>query len=210
MKLQRFSARAVACAALSCLVFASADLLYAGEPEAAPSKPAEARAAPKTPSWFREDQDGVLWFHQGDDGETEYSSSLVLSAVTDGIVITVTANKKYIDDAVGLAKKMRTVLKRGEHMPDDIVVVARQDEVRGAGYRFYTDGFGVSNGEDSSKPLFPPHEAKTLLNRVSKQYRILIEEFVPAGKWGKDHADMKALNIVPFQKPEAHNQRLED
>lgn len=85
------------------------------------------------PSLFEEDGSEILWFRQGEDGETKYSSSLVLSAVTDGIVITVTANEAHIADALKLATKMRTVLQKNDHTPDKISIVAWKDSLTGLG-----------------------------------------------------------------------------
>jgi len=79
------------------------------------------------PSWFKQDKeqdkDGVLWFQKGEDEETKYSASLKLSAVTDSIVILVTANEKHIHDALGLAKIMQGKLEAEDYTPDHIPIV---------------------------------------------------------------------------------------
>ncbi|MCB1094690.1 MAG: hypothetical protein KDN22_03830 [Verrucomicrobiae bacterium] len=155
----------------------------------------EAEKTANQPSWFKADQDGILWFHKGDDAQTKYSAALVLSAVTDGIVITVSANEATINDALKLAIKMQTVLQRSEHTPEKIAIVATRDELPGVGYRFYTDGMGCSIGD---KSVFTPSEAKTkeVLSQVVKQYRVL-KEIAEQGRWGKDDHTESVLKIVP-------------
>lgn len=171
-------------------------LEISAKPQERAGKPGKAPQAVEKPSFFKADKDGILWFQKGTDGETKYSASLVLSAVTDGIVITVVANEKHIEDAVGLAKKMQTVLQKGKHTPDKIPIVAATDKVPGVGYRFYNDGLACGHETLGKKGIFTPSEAKKMLSRVAKHYRILREEYVATGKWGRDHAGWKALKIV--------------
>lgn len=144
------------------------------------------------PSIFRQDKDGVLWFEQGDDGETKYSAAMILSAKTDGIVIVVIANKKHIKDAVGLAIKMRNVLQKNKDTPDHIPVVAFEDSSFEASYRFYTDAMYV--GKDKFG-LYGPAEAKKMLSKVVTQHQLL-KRYVKEGKWGKDHATAKPLQVI--------------
>lgn len=167
-----------------------------GEPEGDGKSPAPTKA--EKSSWFKKDKDGVLWFQQGDDGQTKYSASLVLSAMRDTIVITVTANEEHIDEALKLAKQMRGVLQKSQHTPDDIPIVAWKDALRGVAYTFYTDGMAVDHDTIGKQGVFKPSEAKRkeVLRETMLQYRILIEEHVPQGKWGKDHHKGKALKIV--------------
>jgi len=185
MKLRKFSlpvsmAKLCLCLSIGAAVWAS------GEPVEKIQKP----------SWFKADKDGIYWFQQGDDDETKYSASLILSGVTDGIVITVTANEKHIDDAVKLAKKMRTVLEKSERTPDKVFIVASRDNLPGVGYRFYTDGLACGNDKLGKKGIYRPNEAKKALGYVVKHYRTLRDDFVANGKWGKDHAEWKILKVV--------------
>ena len=158
---------------------------------AAPSKT-------EKPSWFKKDKDGVLWFQQGEDGQTKYSASLVLSAMRDTIVITVTANEQHMGDALALAKKMQGVLRKSKNTPSDIPIVAWKDTLPGAGYRIYTDGMAVDHDTLGKKGVFRPSEAKRkeVLSEAMMQYKLLMTEYVPQGKWGQDHHEGKVLKIV--------------
>ena len=154
----------------------------------------EKKAGEKTAaaSILRQDSDGVLWFEEGGDGKTEYSSAMVLSAKTDGIVILVSASEKHIKKAVGLAIKMRNALQKREDTPDDIPVVAFKSDRPTVGYRFYTDGlyYGMDN-----LGIYGPAEAKKHLGKLVTQHHLL-KRHVKEGRWGKDHAALKPLQIV--------------
>ena len=187
MKLHRFCSSVRAAVALACFSFTLPFSFLAAEPFKTEQ------------SWFEKDEQGILWFRQGNDGETKYSASLVLSAVTDGIVITVTANEEHIDNAVKLAMKMRKVLQRNEHTPNDIPIVAWKDNLPGVGYTFYTDGMGVGREHIyANNGVFKPAKAKSkeVLSLVVKQYRIL-REMAVEGRWGQEDGEEAVLNIRP-------------
>ena len=166
------------------------------QPEPTGKSPDPAKV--ENPSWFKKDKDGVLWFQQGDDGQTKYSASLVLSAMRDTIVITVTANERHIKDALLLAGKMRGVLQKSQHTPDEIPIVAWTDELPGIGYSFYTDGMRVDLDTIGKQGVYRPSDAKRkeVLRETMMQYKLLMTEYVPKGKWGEDDHKMIALKIV--------------
>ena len=152
----------------------------------------------ENPSWFQEDENAVLWFQRGDDKETKYSSSLNLSAVTDGIVITVIANDQHLSKAVQLAIRMRDAMQKHKDAPDKVFVVAyKSDNVKGVGYRFYTDGTAYDAEDEAKIGMYPPAKAQKVLRGVLLQLQILKAD-AAKGKWGMGDHKRKALEIRRF------------
>ena len=165
----------------------------AAEPDLKKNSIVEAKSAKV--SVFEKDESGVLWFVKGEgDKETEYSASLDLSAVTDGIVITVISDTERLGKAVGLAIKMRTALHKNQQAPEQIFIVAFETDKKAVGYRFYTDGI-AAGGKENESSTYGPKEAKTKLGDILNWW-VVLQDMVKRGEWGKDQEGISALRVV--------------